>query len=98
MSERRSAYWMKQLDERILEHLDQEGWATPSMMAQERGFSASEGHIWERCQMLYYIGFIAPMHSDMYELTTDGKLYLEGKIDARHRPRPTVDRVLRGGG
>ena len=87
---------MKQLDERILEHLNSEGWATPSTMAREKGFSASPGHIWERCQMLHYIGFIAPMHSDMYELTTDGQLYLKGEIDARHRPKPTVDRVLRG--
>lgn len=86
---------MKQLDERILEHLETEGWATPSTMAEEKGFTASEGHIWERCQMLHYVRFIAPIHGDMYELTTDGKLYLEGKIDAEHRPRPTVDRVLR---
>lgn len=96
MEERRSAYWMKQLDERILEHLESEGWATPGIMADTKGFTASEGHIRERCQMLFYIGFIVPIHSDMYELTTDGQLYLQGKIDAKHRPKPTVERVLRG--
>jgi len=94
--ERKSAYWMKQLDERILEHLDSNGWATPTTMADEKGFVASPGHIWERCQMLHYVGFIAPMYGDMYEIALDGMLYLNGEIDAEHRPRPTVDRVLRG--
>ena len=85
---------MKQLDERILEHLDQYGWATPNMIAREEQISCSEGHVWERCQRLHYVGFIDPFHSDMYELTTDGRLYLEGKVDARYRPWPTVERVL----
>ncbi|EMA23120.1 hypothetical protein C442_08841 [Haloarcula amylolytica JCM 13557] len=96
MSRRKSAFWMKQLDERILEHLDREGWATPSIMAKTKGFSASEGHIRERCLMLQYTGFVAPITSDMYELTTDGIQYLRGQIDARHRPKPTVERVLNG--
>jgi len=96
MNERKSAYWMKQLDERILEYLDSEGWGSPSVLARSRGFTASEGHIGERCKMLHYAGFISPITSDMYELTTDGIQYLNGQIDARHRPKPTVDRVLRG--
>lgn len=95
MQGRKSAHWMKQLDERILEHLASEGWATPSILARERGFTASEGHIRERCQMLQYAGLIAPISGDMYELTNDGIHYLQGKIDARYRPWPTVERVLR---
>ncbi|MDG5778942.1 hypothetical protein VB773_01385 [Haloarculaceae archaeon H-GB2-1] len=86
---------MKQLDERILEHLYSEGWASPSIMAKTTEFTASEGHIRERCQMLRYVEFVDTITSDMYELTTDGVLYLHGKVDARHRPKPTVDRVLR---
>ncbi|WP_225334923.1 hypothetical protein [Halomicrobium urmianum] len=95
MDGRKSAYWMMQVDERILDYLDQEDWATPRMMARDRCFSVSEGFIWERCQMLRYVGFIAQFGRDMYELTNDGKLYLQGEIDAQHRPTPTVDRVLR---
>ena len=87
---------MKQLDERILEHLDREGWATPSIMAKTKGFTASEEHIRERCLMLQYTGFVEPITGSMYELTTDGIQYLRGQIDARHRPEPTVERVLRG--
>jgi hypothetical protein len=93
---RKSDYWMKQLDERILEHLDVEAWSSPSVMARESEFSASEGHIRDRCRRLQYVGFIAPIACDMWEITTDGRLYLEGKIDARYRPYPTVERVLRG--
>jgi len=85
---------MKQLDERILEHLQREGWTSPSILTRTQGFTASEGHIKERCQMLRYVGFVDTIASDMYELTTDGVLYLHGQIDARHRPVPTVDRVL----
>ena len=95
MIERQSAYWMMQVDERILEYLQREGWGTPSIIARSRGFRVSEGHIRDRCQMLRYVGFVDTLANNMYELTTDGVLYLHGQIDARHRPEPTVDRVLR---
>lgn len=96
MDRRKSAFWMTQLDERIMEQLQLEGWSTPSILARERGFSASEDHILERCQMLQYAGLIAPITGDTYELTIDGVHYLDGKIDARYRPWPTVERALRG--
>lgn len=96
MSLRQSAFWMKQLDERILEYIDEHGWATPQMMARDSRFSASAGHIAERCKMLRYIQFIEPIYGDAYELTTDGAQYLDGQIDARYRAWPSVDRVLRG--
>lgn len=66
---RQSAYWMEQTDERILEYLDSEEWATPRMMARDREFSASEGRIRERCQFLQYAGLVAPVYDDGYELT-----------------------------
>jgi len=93
---RRSAFWMKQLDERILEYLHEEEWGTPEMMEQNHDFSVSIGQIRDRCQMLQFAGLVAPIYADAYELTTDGQQYLDGEIDARYRPWPTVDRVLRG--
>jgi len=96
MNERKSAYWMKQLDERILEYIDRAGMATPRMMARDRAFTASSGHIWERCQMLYCIRFVEPIYNDMYDLTTDGMLYLQGQIEADNRLKPSAERVLRG--
>ena len=95
MPPRKSARWVEQVDERILEFLDEKGWATPSILARERGFSASEGRIAERCELLVYAGFVAPLHAEMYEITRWGQLYLDGEVDARHQPTPSAERVLR---
>jgi hypothetical protein len=95
MDGRKSAYWMKQLDERILEFIDREGWASPSLMAHESAFEASAGHIKERCEKLQFVGFVAPIAGNMYDLTTDGQLYLEGEIDADNRRWPPGERVLK---
>lgn len=95
MDKGKPADWMKQLYERILKHPDRERWATLSIMARTRGFEASEGHLRKQYLMLQYTGFIAPITSEMYELTTDGVQYLRGQIDTRHRPEPIADRVLR---
>jgi hypothetical protein len=94
MKKRKSAYWMNQIDERILEYLNAEGWGTPSVMARSRAFSVSEGCIRERCQRLEYVGFVESITSDMYDITMDGILYLRGQIDARNRPTPTAGRVF----
>jgi hypothetical protein len=88
---------MKQQDDRILEYLGREGWATPSHIAEEASIDISEGHVEERLKMLYYAVLVVPIYNDMYEITTEGRLYLNGKLDASHQPTPTVDRVLNKG-
>jgi len=96
MSMRKSAFWMKQLDERILETLSRKGWSTPRMIARESRITCSRGHIRERCEKLRHIEFVDVVHGQMYELTMDGMLYLRGEIDARNRPWPPEDRMLKG--
>jgi hypothetical protein len=86
---RRTARWMQQLDERILEYLARDGWATPAIISREVGLEASKARIRERLRALRYAGFVAPFAGDCYELTTWGQLYLEGDLDAAHQPRPT---------
>jgi len=84
---RKTATWMQLLDERILEHIDEENWATPRTMFRDVNFDglrASEGRIRERCEMLAQAGLIAPLHSEMYEITTEGQLYLNGDLDAEN--------------
>lgn len=93
---RRNAYWMKQADDRILEELKENGWADPEMIARKDSIDISEGHIRERMLFLWYAGLVAPVWDDMYEISSEGRRYLEGKLDVRHQPVPTVDRVLRG--
>lgn len=89
---RKSDDWMEQLDERVLEHLADEGVSTPRVMASRRGFGASEPRVAERCRMLADAGFVAPVSDRTYEITTWGLRYLSGQVDARHQPTPRPDR------
>ncbi|WP_232703170.1 hypothetical protein [Halobacterium wangiae] len=96
---RKTATWMRQLDERILEHLDESGWSTPSLMANHPGFEkmeVSKGQIRERCQMLADAGLVALQHQDLFEITTWGQLYLRGEVDAANQRRPRSGRILNG--
>lgn len=91
---------MLPVDERILEYLTEEPWATAGEMANLDVFDVPEGTIQERCKVLADIDFLAPAvdesssDPDMWEITGWGELYLEGEIDARYR-QPTK-RALRG--
>ena len=87
---------MTQLDERILEHLDEDGWSTPLLMAQHPRFGpleASENRIRERCCVLADADLV-DRESRGFEVTTWGQLYLRGDIDAENQPRPRPGRVL----
>jgi len=92
MAFRRSATWMEQIDDRILEHMDDEPWSSPSVMASLTEFSASRARLAERCRLLADAGLIAPVTSETYEITTWGMRYLDGEIDAQHQPRPSLSR------
>lgn len=81
---------MSQLDERILESLHEEGMATPSMLAREFRFTASEDRIRSRCWVLVERELVEPEHLDMMEITRWGVAYLEGRLDADHLPRYRV--------
>ncbi|MCJ0620098.1 hypothetical protein JZX76_11430 [Haloarcula hispanica] len=86
---------MEQLDERIMEFIYFEGWASPNLLEKERSVSASEDRIRDRCKFLHYVGFIEPIHGEMYDLTSEGILYLKGEIDAEHYPDPTPSKVFK---
>lgn len=92
-----SAKCMIQLDERVLEHIEKQGWMTPKMMAQKRGFPEYRGVIGDRYKRLHYAGFIEPLSEDseMYGLTVEGRLYLKGDLDARHQPTPKASAVFK---
>jgi len=87
---------MNQQDDRILEYLAEEGWATPSLIAMEASIDVSEGFVEDRLHFLGYAGFVDRLHAEMYEITGWGHLYLDGELDAHYQPTPSVDRVLRG--
>lgn len=81
---RRDAPWMEQLDERILEHLADEPWSSPAVMATYPGFRASTARLRERCAVLSDVGLAAPLYpgADAHELTAAGQRYLDGRLDA----------------
>jgi hypothetical protein len=83
---------MHQLDERILEHLADDGWASPGTMGRHFRFTASEDRIEERCKVLADVGLIGPIYegAPMYELTSLGYLYLAGDLDAASLRPKTV--------
>jgi hypothetical protein len=85
---------MVQLDDRILERLDEDGWLSPSVLAADNEFDASEDRIRERCLNLADAELIAPIARRMYDITQWGQLYLEGELDAEHQPIPTIHKVL----
>jgi len=55
--------------------------------------NVSRGQIRERCQMLADAGLVDRQHEDIYEITTWGRLYLRGEVDAQNQPRPRPSRV-----
>ena len=86
---------MTREDERILEMLRNDGWATPSMLARTIFQAVSEGHVRERLKFLRYAGLVVVVHGDMFEISGEGLRYLAGELDASHLPTPSVDRCLR---
>jgi Mn-dependent DtxR family transcriptional regulator len=90
MKARKSANWMQQVDERILEHLSEEGWASPRTMVSDSRFGklkVSRAHVRERCEELTRRELVVPIYSDMYEITSEGLAYLRGDLDAGHLRR-----------
>ena len=84
--------WMYSVDERILEHLAEESWASPSTMAAESEFQqldADQMYIEQRCRQLVGRELVAPVIEDggMYEITTWGLAYLRGDLNAGHLPK-----------
>ena len=89
---RRMGRWMYPVDERILEHLAEESWASPSTMASETEFqqiSADSEYISQRCNLLAERELVYPPieGGDMFEITTLGLAYLRGDLDATSLPR-----------
>lgn len=79
------------LDERILEHLEEDMFSTPRYMEGVIKFNASERRIRERCRLLSQVGLIAPVYEGdtLYEITGKGRGYLLGDLDVEHLPRPS---------
>lgn len=91
MTERKSAEWMCPLDERILEYIESEGWATPSLIHRETAMLASCRRVFERLKILEQAGLVARLCEGgiAFELAGEGQRYLCGELDAaKHLQQP----------
>lgn len=79
------------LDERILEYLHEEIWATPSTIASDYRFQemgASEDLIRDHCHLLEERRLVVVISDNIYEISSIGIGYLVGCIDTECLPSP----------
>ena len=92
--ERQSAEWMRREDERILEYLEENGLSSSRLISNEAFEKVSPGHVAERLERLRYARLVSRTGLTSYELTREGRWYLDGDLDAAHQPTPTTSRVF----
>ena len=76
--------WMSRADDRILEHLAEQGPDTPKEMADSGRVRFSRQHINQRCKKLVSAGLAIHLGNGVYDITEQGKQYLDGEIDLRN--------------
>jgi hypothetical protein len=84
---------MSIVDERILEHLDEQGWSTPRTIASDHrlhDLAADPATVENRCYVLAARELVAPITDDSFEITRWGQAYLRGDLDAAHLPKYTI--------
>jgi len=96
MTIRKTAKWQQTVDERILEHLNDEPWSTPELMELVEGIDATAAQIRDRCRVLADADLVAIYKNEGWnvELTTLGLLYLKGEADINLYPRPRHPKML----
>lgn len=84
---------MALLDDRILEYLDEEGWATPKVLRRAIPVSVSRGHVRDRLQLLGTVELVAPVSKrrHAWDITSRGQEYLAGELDAHHLRWPKAN-------
>lgn len=81
---RYDADWMSRADDRILEHLSEKGPDTPKKMANSGRVRFSRQHINQRCKRLVSYGLLVHLGNGVYDITVEGKAYLDGELDVRN--------------
>ena len=78
---RKRAEWMTRADDEILEFLESAGGGgTPKMISE--GIDKTNNYVGDRCRKLTKLGLLDKPSRGFYRLTTDGRAYLEGDLDA----------------
>jgi len=77
------ADWMSRADDRILEHLTEQGPDTPKEMADSGRVRFTRQHINQRCKILVSYGLLIHLGNGVYDITPEGEQYLAGELDAQ---------------
>lgn len=77
------ADWMSRADDRILEHLSEEGPDTPKGMAKSDRVRFSRQYINMRCKKLVSYQLLVHLGNGVYDITRQGEKYLAGELDVR---------------
>lgn len=77
---REPAEWMQPVDDRILEIFREHGNLTPAAVEKFGGPSSS--HASRRCKKLSNYGLLNVIVTGLYELTDEGRAYLDEELDA----------------
>jgi len=103
-----SSPWIKLVDERILEHLAEEGGSFPYEISLALSMNASTDRVRERCWVLANAGFVDPYehklahdrYATKFALSDRGDKYLDGDVNAeliRPLPSPRPPHATRPG-
>lgn len=80
------------LDDRILELLEEEGFMTPSEIADDDRIPYSAQHVGDRCRKLAEHGLVENVGNGVYRITERGEQYLEGELNmAEDAPEESLD-------
>lgn len=82
------AGWMKPIDDRLLEYLDEEGTATPKSIADDERISYDRQYIGVRLRTLLEAGLVEKVGRGVYRISGEGREYLKGLRDLRGEPEP----------
>lgn len=75
--------WMVRADDRIMEHLREEGPDTPKSMADSDRVRFSRQYINQRCKLLVSHDLLVHLGNGVYDITHQGEAYLDGELDVR---------------
>lgn len=88
MAVRLNADWMRLVDDRILEYLDEEGPGAPANMEKDNRMQFSKNYLNRRLILLRKAGLVELIGNGVYRITPDGRGYLAGREDLRNAEDP----------
>lgn len=96
---RQSGKWMVLLDDRILELIseDEQGFMSPSEIAEDGRILHSSTHVGRRCKKLAEHGLLNSVGRGVYTITSDGEKYLKGEHNAAENGNAEVSTSTRVG-